>query len=284
MPNEIQARVQLDGYFYNVIGERHGGFGHVWFLERPEGAEVGIIYDRHRAVKTFEGQDQTMVVDELSNWVMLHHPAILPLIKICRLNFRIAALMEMREGTLQDILDKGTLTWSQTETVLIQVCEALKYAYEHHQLSHLDIKPSNILIDVFPTQIQVSDWGISRLMNKGKTGSSGLGTLRYIAPERLQGKPTSGISADIFAAGMVGIYSLTGMFPYIYLDEAKAGFLQQQTLAQLLSGVYFSHANKILEPFPRAVKKVMLASVHPNPSKRYKDYEAFMSAIRRAVS
>ena len=30
----LQARVQLDSYFYNIIGDHQGGFGRVWLLER----------------------------------------------------------------------------------------------------------------------------------------------------------------------------------------------------------------------------------------------------------
>lgn len=281
MTDKIRARVQLDSYFYNVIGDRRGGFGRVWFLERPDGAEAGTIYGRHRAVKTFEGQDQATVVNELSNWILLHHPAILPLIKISRLNFRIAALMEMRNGTLQDILEKGALTWSQTQIVLIQVCEALRYAHERHELAHLDIKPSNILINKFPNQVQVSDWGISRLMHKGKIGGPDAGTLRYIAPERLQGKSTSGVAADIFAIGMIAIYSICGMLPYLYLNKTEAEAYWQQTSAQLMSGAYFKHAQRILEPFPRSIKNIALASIQPNPSRRYKDYKALLRDLRR---
>lgn len=80
----------------------------------PPSAEVGAIYDRYRAVKTFDKQDQAAVVVELSNWILLHHPNILPLIKISRLNFRVAALMELCQGTLQDIIDERILTSDET--------------------------------------------------------------------------------------------------------------------------------------------------------------------------
>ena len=35
MSNNLQPRVQLDSYFYNVIDQKEGGFGRVWLLERP---------------------------------------------------------------------------------------------------------------------------------------------------------------------------------------------------------------------------------------------------------
>ena len=276
----LQARVQLDSYFYSVIGQKQGGFGHVWLLERPPGADVGLIYDRHRAVKTFVGQDQAAVVGELSNWILLHHSSILPLIKICRLNFRVAAMMEMRKGTLQDILDERILTWEETRLVLIQVCEALRYASEQHQLAHLDIKPANILVNEFPHKVQVSDWGISRLTQKGKIGPGGGGTRPYFAPERFLDKAISSTAADIFAVGMIAIYSISGMLPYFYLDEAQAGPLWQQTSAQLLSGAYYQYAQKILEAAPSVARAFVLSCIHPNPAQRYRNYDALLRDLK----
>lgn len=282
MADKIQARVQLDSYFYNVIDHKVGGFGRVWLLERPPGAEVGLIYDQHRAVKTFDGQNQAAVVGELSNWILLHHPTILSLIKISRLNFRVAALMEMCKGTLQDILDERILTWNETRTMLIQVCEALRYASEQHQLAHLDIKPANILIKKFPHKVQVSDWGISRLMHKGKTGPGG-GTRPYCAPERFLDQPFSGAAADIFSVGVLAMYSISGMLPYLLLDEAKGGPHWQQTSAQLLSGAYYQHAQQILECAPRVIRAFVLSCIHPNPTHRYRDYGTLLSDLRGMI-
>jgi hypothetical protein len=94
-------RVQLDRYFYRVKAiKRSSDFAQVWLLERSGDSPPQTIYDRQRAAKTFDNADEASVVNELSNWILLHHKNVLPLIKIVRLNFRIAALMELRKGTL----------------------------------------------------------------------------------------------------------------------------------------------------------------------------------------
>lgn len=284
MPPQIPVRVQLDHYFYNVTGDKQGGFGRVWLLERPAGAETSTIYGSHRAAKTFEGQDQEAVVTELSNWILLHHSAILPLIKISRLNFRIAALMELRKGTLADVLSQRQLTWRETRQVLLQVCSALQYAYENHQLAHLDIKPDNVLVDEFPNKVQVSDWGISRLVMKGKITGSGAFTPGYVAPERLLGSSIKGPSADIFSVGMIAIKALCGALPYVlYEDEDKHGSRWDQQFRQLHSGAYYKTAKYQLKSLPNAVQRMILSCVHPEPSARWRDYGSLANELTRAL-
>ena len=101
------TRVQLDRYFYRVVAiKRSSGFAQVWLLERSGDSPPSTIYDKRRAAKTFDQADEAAVVNELSNWILLNHENVLPLIKISRLNFRIAALMELCKGTLQGVLPR----------------------------------------------------------------------------------------------------------------------------------------------------------------------------------
>jgi serine/threonine protein kinase len=277
-------RVQLDRYFYRVLEvKRSSEFAQVWLLERSGDSPPRAIYDKQRAAKTFDQADEAAVVNELSNWILLHHKNVLPLIKIARLNFRIAALMELRKGTLQDVLEQRTLTWHETRTIILQVCEALRYAYEKHNLAHLDIKPGNVLVQAFPNQMQVSDWGISRLADKGRIVGGGF-TPGYLAPERLGAEPVPGPSSDIFALGMLAIYALTGTLPYAYLpDEEQFGSRSEQLFQQLHHSIYFKHAGDLLKPLPSKIQKLLLSCIHPDPSTRQSDYGRLLHAITGAI-
>jgi len=273
-------RVQLDRYFYRVLTvKRSSDFAQVWLLERTGDSPPMAIYDTHRAAKTFDQADEAAVVNELSNWILLSHKNVLPLIKIARLNFRIAALMELCKGTLQDVLNERRLSWGETRTILLQVGAALQYAYSKFNLVHLDIKPGNVLIKDFPNHMQVADWGISQLADKGRIAGGGF-TPGYLAPERMSGKPVPGPSSDIFALGMVAINALTGTLPYAYkADEAQYGSLAEQQFRQLHSSMYLKHAEHLLKPFPGPVQKLVLSCIHPDPATRYSDYGHLMQAI-----
>lgn len=279
------ARVQLDRYFYKVTAvKRSSAFAQVWLLERTGDTATRSIYDKQRAAKTFDQADEAAVVNELANWILLSHKNVLPLIKIARLNFRIAALMELCKGTLQDVLHERRLTWSETRTVMLQVAAALQYAYTKFNLVHLDIKPGNILIKNFPSQVQVSDWGISQLAEKGRIGGVGF-TPGYLAPERLSGKPVSGPSSDIFALGMVAVNALTGSLPYAYeADEALYGSVAEQQFRQLHSGMYYTHAGHLLKRFPAPVQSLVLSCIHPDPASRHSDYGRLLQAIAQVAA
>ncbi|MGH2509952.1 MAG: protein kinase domain-containing protein, partial [Ktedonobacteraceae bacterium] len=247
---------------------------------RPAGGETGTVYDRFRAAKTFKGQDQQAVVDELSNWIMLHHRNILPLIKISRLDFQIAALMEMRKATLADLLAKHKLEWPTLCSVLLQICDALAYAFKEHGLAHLDIKPENVLIDEFAGNVQVSDWGISRLAVNGRISGSTGGTLVYCGPERFQKCLAIGPVSDIFSIGMLGIFALTLDMPYaIRRDEKKFGAPLDQVRSQICSGEYFANATRVLARQPSAIRQLLLQCINPDPRRRIDNYDYLRSTL-----
>lgn len=285
MSTVTPERVQLDRYFYRVMAvKRSSEFAQVWLLERTGDTATRSISDKQRAAKTFDQADEAAVVNELANWILLSHKNVLPLIKIARLNFRIAALMELCKGTLQDALNERRLTWSETRIVLLQVAAALQYAYTKHNLVHLDIKPGNVLIKNFPSLVQVSDWGISQLADKGRIEGGGF-TPGYLAPERLSGKPASGPSSDIFALGMVAVNALTGTLPYAYeADEALYGSLAEQRFRQLHSSMYYKRAEHLLKRFPSPVQKLVLSCIHPDPAVRHSDYGRLLQAIAKVAA
>ena len=285
MATTTPERVQLDRYFYRVLKvKRSSPFAQVWLLGRTTDTATRSIYDKNRAAKTFDKADEAAVVNELANWILLSHKNILPFIKIARLNFRIAALMELCKGTLQDVLNERRLTWSETHAVLRQVGAALQYAYMEHNLVHLDIKPSNILIKNFPSLVQVSDWGISQLADKGGIDGGGF-TPGYLAPERLSGKPVPGPSSDIFGLGMVAVNALTGTLPYAYnANEALYGSVAEQQFRQLHSSMYYKHAEHLLKRFPAPVQKLVLSCIHPDPAVRHSDYDRLLHAIAQVAA
>jgi len=278
-------RVQLDRYFYRVITTKQSNpKARVWLLERDSDSPSPLIYDTQRAVKTFDQADEASVVNELSNWVVMNHTNVLPLIKIARLDFRIAALMELCPGTLQDVIEQRSLSWPETRAILLQVTEALRYAQDEHEMAHLDIKPANIMVREFSHHVQVSDWGISKITQKGKIVGFGF-TPGFLPPERITGKPVSGASSDIFALGMTGIMALTQLLPYLYQkDQSKFGTFEEQRFRQLHSRQYFQNATQLLARFPAAIQNLLLGMIHPDPSTRYADYGRLKAAIEGVIA
>ena len=96
--------------------------------------------------------------------------------------------------------------------VMAQVCRGLAYAHERG-IVHRDVKPSNVrLLDDGTAKIM--DFGIAKLggTHLTKTGMM-VGTVHYMSPEQVRGKPLDGRS-DVFSAGVILYEMLAGERPF----------------------------------------------------------------------
>jgi serine/threonine protein kinase len=78
--------------------------------------------------------------------------------------------------------------WQSVARIGAQVAEALQYAHDQG-IVHRDIKPANLLLDTSGT-VWVTDFGLAKAADQQDLTQTGdvLGTLRYMAPEQLDGK------------------------------------------------------------------------------------------------
>jgi len=128
-------------------------------------------------------------------------------------------VMEMLEGeTLAARLARGPLPASETRRFGAQIADALEAAHRHGVI-HRDLKPANVMLT--RAGVKLLDFGIAKpLTSPGSSADStrivalteeGMapGTLQYMAPEQIEGKPLTPRS-DIFALGAVIYEMATG--------------------------------------------------------------------------
>lgn len=135
--------------------------------------------------------------------------------------------MELIEaGTLAGLLsEQGKLGWRQAIEFALQVCAALQYAHERGVI-HRDLKPGNLLLTK-SGKIKLADFGLAlvsaetRLTSTGKT----MGSLHYMAPEQIRGKPALSNRTDLYALGCMLFELLCGRTPFV--GQAMAEILQQ---------------------------------------------------------
>ena len=105
---------------------------------------------------------------------------------------------------------KAESYWRSVAHIGVQVAEALAYAHEQGVL-HRDIKPANLLLDT-QGNVWVTDFGLAKAGDQQDLTRTGdvLGTLRYLAPEVLQGQTDA--RSEVYALGLT-LYELLALRP-----------------------------------------------------------------------
>jgi len=127
-------------------------------------------------------------------------------------------VMEYVDGVnLREAIQAGQIQPPQALAIVPQICDALQYAHDEG-IVHRDVKPENILIDK-KGRVKIADFGLAKLLGASHpemtlTGTHQvMGTLRYMAPEQMEGPKEIDHRADIYSLGVVFYELLTGELP-----------------------------------------------------------------------
>ncbi len=203
----------------------------VWpfeLLEKIGEGGMGVVYkgryvkdDRLFAVKLIPADisNKTLLARfelEIATLKDLRHPNIVRSFGgVCEDKQRFYAMELLEGGTLWDkIQSHGYLPWPKVIEWGRQMCAALAYAHDK-KIIHRDVKPNNFLLTK-SGQIKLSDFGLVSVMSEAKLTADGrtLGTVQYMSPEQIRGKPPLSHSSDIYSLGCVFFEMLTGQPPF----------------------------------------------------------------------
>jgi predicted Ser/Thr protein kinase len=127
-------------------------------------------------------------------------------------------LMEFVDGVnLRQAIRAGSISPKDALAIVPQICDALQFAHDEG-IVHRDIKPENVLLDK-RGRVKIADFGLAKLLGHapGDVSLTGtqqvMGTLRYMAPEQMEGTKAVDHRADIYSLGVVFYELLTGEVP-----------------------------------------------------------------------
>ncbi len=209
--NDLIPNARL-GHYVIIEHIAEGGMGHVY-----KGFEASL--QREVAIKVLK-PDLAVQNDKIDSFdreaqsiAALRHPNIVPIYFVGHQGELHYFVMPFVEGsTLDDWIERGvTLTTEQATWVLGQAIEALDWAYQH-DIVHLDIKPSNFLVDPNGL-IYLTDFGLAQTLShpiQSETGEC-FGTPAYMSPEQIMQQEPD-LRSDIYSLGATMYHLMTGMF------------------------------------------------------------------------
>jgi serine/threonine protein kinase/WD40 repeat protein len=163
--------------------------------------------------------------------------------------------------------------WQSVARIGIQVADALAYAHAQDTL-HRDIKPSNLLLDTHGT-VWVTDFGLAKVADSEDLTNTGdvVGTLRYMAPERFQGK--SDQRSDLYALGLT-------LYELLTLRPAFEGPDRNQ-LMELVKHAEPLGPRKANAEVPRDLETIVLKAMAKEPDHRYATAAELAEDLKRFV-
>ena len=265
---------------YEVEKELGKGAMGVVYLGRDPAADKAVAIKTMALSQEF-GEDELDDVKarffrEAETAARLDHPSIVSVYDAGEERDLAYIAMEVLRG--QDLTSytqrENLLPLAKVIDVVSRAAEALDYAHKA-RVVHRDIKPANIMYEAASGQVKITDFGIARVTDAGKTKvGTVLGTPSYMAPEQLAGNDVDGRS-DLFSLGVMLYQLLTGELPF-----------QGKSMANLI----FQIANEepsdpaSLRPeTPDCLRKVIDKALQKQPECRYQSGSEMAAELRACM-
>jgi serine/threonine protein kinase len=245
---------------------------------------MGLVYrafdrqlNREVAIKTVtEGfnRDPEMLqrfYREAAKTGALKHPNIVIVYDLGEQDGYPYIVMEYLSGDpLDRIIQSGkSQTLAFKLQIIEQVCHALGYAHRNDVI-HRDVKPANVIVQP-DGAVKLLDFGIARQeKTDGHLTRTGhvIGTVQYMAPERLQNAAFDGRS-DIFSVGVMMFQLLTGQLP----------FAGDYSIVQKILSEKHPPLSQFLQKHPAGLEEILDRAMAKDPEKRYSTADEMAAEI-----
>ena len=217
------------------------------------------------AKKNMDKSDLELAKVEIDILKIGQHPNIIKLYDIYENENYIYIIMEYCSGG--DLLSYFEhYEYELKETRVCEIIHKLSMAiyYLHsYGIVHRDLKPENILMtDLSPeADIRLLDFGLSKIVGNEEKCTEPYGTLSFVAPEVLQGKPYDK-SVDLWSIGIITFLLLCGYLPFD--DKHSEKEIARQTIQDPVP-----FESKIWNKYTPEAKNFVEGLLQKKPEKRF---------------
>lgn len=214
----------------------------------------------------------------------IDHPHIVPVFEAGETGGVLYIAMRYVPGQdLRHLLDRqGPLPATVAARIATQVASALDAAHDHG-LVHRDVKPGNILVargtdSDHPEHVYLTDFGLTKKslsLTGFTTVGQFVGTLDYVAPEQISGRPVDG-RCDVYSLACVVHETMAGGPPFQRDDDMALLWAHQYDQPPPLT--------KTRPDIAPAVDGVLAKALAKTPEARYDSCLEFVAALRAAAT
>lgn len=254
------------------------------------------------------------LIEEARNTSRLDHSSIVPVYDVNKdeRGKPLFAMRLIRGERLSDVIDR--IDYKQLNRPkylnairplirhLIDVCNAVQYAFDDNNVIHRDIKPDNIMIDRYGDTV-LMDWGMGKSVNDSSqldeqasiffrpslfdsdSGSERTragtikGTMHYMSPEQAQGLVKKiDHRTDIYLLGATLYKTLVGKTPY-RMEQGK--FFEMLQRARKNEFEAPRSANALV---PKELEAICLKAMATEPNDRYQRAETLAQDLENWIA
>ena len=197
-------------------------------IHKESGKEVAI---KIMAKKNMSTSDLELAKTEIDILKICNHPNIIKLYDVFDTPDYIYIIMEYCSGKdLFSYIEKRNykLPEPRAAEIIHKLSMAIFYIHSYG-IIHRDLKPENILMtdNTDKADIRLLDFGLSKIVGPTEKCTEPYGTLSFVAPEVLKGKPY-GKSVDLWSIGIIAYLLMCGFLPFD--DEHSEREIARQTI------------------------------------------------------
>jgi serine/threonine protein kinase len=272
------AVLQRVGHYRVTASLGEGGMGLVYAavderLERPVALKILHAATANNEVARERFRREARLA------ASVNHPHICQLYEIGETDGQLFIAMELLDGeSLATHLHRGPVPFEEAVDISLEVLDAVDVLHRRG-IVHRDLKPSNIFLTPYGSKLL--DFGIARVV-AGELGETRttlttvgtvLGTVKYMAPEQLQGRAIDA-RADLFSIGVILYEMLSGRAPF-----------EGETLAALVDQVMHRDSPALGgSPGVAAVDRVIHKALAKSVADRYATAAAMAGDLRVALT
>ncbi len=260
-----------------------GGMGEVYRARDPR-LEREVALKVLPAIAVADETARARLLREARMAAKLNHPNVCTIYEVGEAEGQVYIAMELVAGqALSDRLAAGRLTQEQVIRLGQQLADALEHAHKH-SVVHRDFKAANVIVTP-EGRAKVLDFGLAKpLLGKELEAATTLtqaslteagaivGTLAYMAPEQLRGRPAD-TRSDVWALGVVLYEMAAGKRPF----GGDTGF-------ELSSAILNQPPRSLPATVPPPLAAIVERCLAKEPAQRYQRAGEVRSALEAMLT